>query len=261
MANIKEHIATKLHTGITIARNGKYFTVSWKFGDKDYGAGQTLKWQTNRDSWTKVSGVSKTTKTKSFSVNEDSYHPTSKGKYLDMLFIDLQGTRKKFTATKKIDGKNVQIDYIPQQTPDQVKSFAFYKPPKPSVSFVLGSNYYTCNLTINSNSTATDHYWVRKICYQTVLLTNSDITDGSKVKGWGAVTTVTGTTYSRTISESTSVLASGSHTRWVKVWTQGVNGNSDPVYVKHVYSAPNAVKSTKAVATKSASGVTFTPDP
>jgi hypothetical protein len=139
MANKKEYIATKPQTGVTISRNGKHFTVSWKFGDKDYGAGQTLKWCTNRNpKWQKVSGVSKTTKTKSFATPEGDYHPTSKGKYLDMLFIDLQGTRKKFTATKKIDGKNVQIDYIPQQTPDQVKSFAFYKPPKPSVSLALG---------------------------------------------------------------------------------------------------------------------------
>ena len=257
MANKKEYIATKLHTGITIARNGKYFTVSWKFGDKDYGAGQTLKWQTNRDSWTKVSGVSKTTKTKSFSVNEDSYHPTSKGKYLDMLFIDLQGTRKKFTATKKIDGKNVQIDYIPQQTPDQVKTFAFYKPPKPSVSLALGGNYYTSVLTVNSKGTSSDHYWIRQIVWQTALVKNCDISvsDGAKVKGWDGEHTVNQTTYSRSWSESTSTLASGSWTRWYKVWTRGVNGNSDPVYVKHVFAAPNAAKlkdSTKA--TKQATG-------
>ena len=38
-------------TGLSITRDGGRFTFGWKIGDKDYGAGQSLKYKINNGDW------------------------------------------------------------------------------------------------------------------------------------------------------------------------------------------------------------------
>lgn len=251
---------TKAPTGLTITRNGDHFVAKWKFGDKDYGAGQTLSYATNRAPKWKSIKLSKTAKEKSIvPISEGSIHPSASGKYLKLVMISVTGTRKTFTKTEKDPKdkrKTITVTYKTEMSEPTQKNFGFDKPPKPAVSLALGSNYYTSVLTVNSGGTSSDHYWIRQIVWQTALVKDCDISvsDGAKVKGWDSPHYANQTTYSRTWSESTGTLASGSWTRWYKVWSRGVAGDSDPVYVKHVFAVPNAVKTTNTKVTKSASG-------
>ena len=257
MANPKEHIATKKQTGLAIVRNDNKFTLTWKFGDKDYGAGQVFKYAINTGKWNNHVNVGKTAKSKSFSLTKSDYYPST-NKKLDRIVTCLQGTRKKYTATVKRDKKNVSVDFTPEQSPEATKDFFFYKPPTPSVSFALGSNYYTSVLNVNTKGNTTDHYWIRQTCYQTAFYAECYDAEGKDVpkSKWGSTQKPNHSeaSYSLAKTESTGTLASGSHTRWFKVWTQGVAGDSPFVYVKHVYAAPKVAKNVKAKVTKQSSG-------
>ena len=68
---------TKKPTGLSISRNGKKFTFSWKIGDKDYGNGQQLQYRLSywkKGSWTSV-GIGAGTKTKTVEIDLTKVYP------------------------------------------------------------------------------------------------------------------------------------------------------------------------------------------
>ena len=67
-------VTTKKPTGLTITRNGQWFTIKWKIGDKDYGDGQQMQYHLSsqkKGKWTSV-GIGKKDTSKSINIeNKD----------------------------------------------------------------------------------------------------------------------------------------------------------------------------------------------
>ena len=94
---------TKAPTGLSITRDGGKFTFAWKIGDKDYEAGQTLKYRINKGAW---SGAKKP------GVKATSYVITPSGAPGNITRVEFQvtGKRKEYTS-----GKGSKLTkYIPQ---------------------------------------------------------------------------------------------------------------------------------------------------
>ena len=240
-------VTTTKPSGLTLTRKGDKIIAKWKIADKDYDDGQYFQWLIFRTGTSlpisAEPNITKTATSKSFTMDGSKIYPST-NHCLQYVQVNVAGNRKKYVTTEKYkdkDGKtkpkSVTID--PGPSKPAFKKFFFYKPGAPSALHSL-TNYYTSTWSVSTGGTDDDHYWIRKIKYQTALLTNSDITDGKKVSGWGPVQEINGSSGSITIAETTSTIASGSHTRWVKIWSCGAAGDSSPIYVRHVYAAPNA---------------------
>lgn len=236
---------TKKPTGLTITRNGDTFTVSWKVGDKNYSGSQNLQyilrvngaWQ----KWTDLS-ITTATRSKSVSVSSSSYFPYN-SKYLSGIQFRVRGKRSGSSYTVS-DWSNV--------------SMGFNAPRTPSLSSSLSnSNVLTVNWSITANST--DSYRFTRYEYQSILVNESNETNGAKLNwstsntGWKSGTGTALASYF-TITEDTSVIASGSHTRWVRMRTTGTAGASAWAYTKHVYAIPYGANITNYSVIEKSSG-------
>ena len=250
----KKKVKTTKPSGLTIKRSGNKFTCQWKIPSGGYGSGQIL--QVNRGGdWHDIS-VGKTTTSKSFSINKSDWYPntgTLNGK-----------TRNKPTLPNvkfRVKGTRSDTSKINYTASDWAsKTFDLKNPKKPTITTTVG----TWPQTTFAWAVATkddDAYLFTQVKYQSVLVKNSNITDGSKIN-WNS--TVTGSTkYSSTstnasgslaVTEDSSLLGDGnSYTRWFRVCSQGPSGHSDWAYAKHVYANPNAASVTKCEITKDSS--------
>ena len=224
--------------GLSLSRSGGNFVLTYKICDTDYGAGQDAQYRLNgKGKWTTVAGVGKTTTKFTVKINLDNYYPYKATK-LTKIEVRVRGTRKNYVVVN--NKKKIDYHYKCSVSDWATESMTFSKPNAPTVSFALGDNYYTSNLSVSTGSNGSDKIAVRRIYYQMVLLENCSVkgNEGHLVSGWEPQLYANGTSYSRTISETTSIIAQHSHTRWVKVWASGIAGDSAPVYVRHVYATP-----------------------
>ena len=241
MATVK----TKAPTGLAIKRNKSTLTLSWKKGDKDYGDGQTMKWRYNSKSYTTVS-VPVTWSSKAITLDYSLFYPTTSTALTRVQFA-LKGNRKEYTESKKVDKKTVTTTIDPTVSDWVYKEFTFSKPSAPSISASPSSTYNNvCTFSWSKSVDVTSHTHFADIIYQSILVKNSNETDGSKLK-WSTSnrdwrTGTTGSTGSVSITEQTELLAAASYTRWVRVKARGAAGSSAWKYAKHIYAQPNQAK-------------------
>lgn len=245
--DIVEQVAylTNRPTGLTLSRSGSSFTGTWKIGDKDYKGGQRFQhYEKVGTKWTKPTSVSvaKTDTKKAFALNTSNYYPNSGKPKLTAVVFRVSGKRGKFSEQQKAQIGTVTYNFQPITSDWTEKKLDIVPPAAPSVSAALSDSLTNvCNFSWSA--TGTESGWLTRTQWQTVLVKDCTYTDGSKAPwksttlGWATGTT--GSTGSQTITEDTSLIAGKSYTRWFRVRSQGVAGDSAWKYSKHVYAAPN----------------------
>jgi len=228
---------TKKPSGLSVTRDGYKFIFSWKIGSDNYGAGQNLQWRRKKyngdwaDWQNKSIGTSATTANVTFT--KANYYPNTNN-FIKAVQFRVRGKRSPYTK----DGKTI----TPEMSDWVSKSFDLKIPKKPSLTATLT----TSNVTTFAWSIATsadDGYLYTKYEWQSIRVAESNETDGSKLT-WNSSATGyqsgdgTSTSGSQSITEDTTTISSGSHTRWFRVRSRGVAGSSDWVYAKHVYASP-----------------------
>lgn len=221
---------TKAPTGLSLTRNDNVFTCSWKIGDSNYDGGQRFWYRLDEGkytSWTELSVLTnETSKAVVISSMYNKYYPTTSKK--------LKGIQ--FCVRGKRSGYDWSSDTYLYQT--------INPPNKPVVSSTLpSSNQFKATFSIdaedNSRNIFTRYEW------QTILVHESDEIQGknldwsSEADGWDTGGG-TSTSYSKSITEDSSVISYGSHTRWFRIRSRGCGGDSDWAYTKHVYADPSS---------------------
>ena len=230
-------VKTKAPTGLAIKRNKNTYTLTWKKGDKDYADGQTCVFRCNNDKFANQA-VSVGTTSKSVAVDMTKYYPHT-SKMLSRVQFAIRGNRKAYSSS------GTTID--PTVSDWSYKEFTFNKPSAPSVSASLSQTYSNvCTFSWSEQVDVASHVHFANCEYQSVLVKESIVTDGSKLSwkssalGWQTGTS--GATGSVTITEQTELLAAASYTRWVRVRARGCRGASAWKYTKHVYARPFQAK-------------------
>lgn len=241
-------VKTKAPTGLSITRSSNAFTCKWKIGDANYGDGQTVRFRTNTGTFGNIA-VGRTATSAVGRVDLTKFYPNTNTKLTQVQFA-VRGKRSRYTQNRKTYNTTLS-DWA-------YCAFAIQIPPVPSLTATLSDN--ASNVTTFAYAYSydqTSHIIARDAEYQSILVKESNVTDGSKLAwnnrqtGW--LTGTTGATYSRTITENTSLLANASYTRWFRVRSRGSAGASAWRYAKHVYAMPNAANISSAVAKRTAS--------
>ena len=216
--------ATKAPTGITISRNGGYYTVDWKCGAKNYSKGQQFEYSINYGGWSAL-GVGTGARQATVYINPGSYYPST-GTTFYALSVRVRGKTK---------GKSWSAW--------SGSTYTNYIPNTPTLEAALDDQQTNkCTFTWNVTTEATDGQPFTHVRWETILVEESDVTDGSKLAwnssslGWD--TGAGPNASSITKIEDTTLLADASYTRWVRVCARGSAGASPWVYAKHVYARP-----------------------
>lgn len=241
-------------TGLVLSRNGKNFTLTWKFGDKDYGNGQGFQYKIGGGAWKSVSINSKT-KSKTVAVDPSGYYPYKKT--IGKVLTRVRGNREKYTTGS---GKN-QKTINPTMSDWASKEFKINAPNKPSVGVSRNetlSNVATFSWSVGGAGSG-DHTWFTRVVWETILVKNCSATDGSKLTwnsrqlGWQTNTSGSSAS-SKEITEESELLANASYTRWFRVKAQGPGGQSAWAYTRWVYATPYQAKDVRASAKTVAAG-------
>ena len=226
---------TTAPTGLSITRDGGKFTFAWKIGDKDYEAGQSLKYKINNGKWsdTKKPGVKAT-----------SYVITPSGSPGNIKRVEFQvtGKRKEYTSGKG----SSQIKYIPKASAASSCVWTAAVPNTPSLSYSKGSAN-TGTFTWSVGTDTKDNKIFNNVEYQT-WTTNSSDTNPPK--------NVTSSSQGSSGSASYTESFSGKNiVRWVRVRSRGPAGNSGWVASHHSYGNPAVptIKSASAAKISSSS--------
>lgn len=235
-------MATKAPTGLAITRSGNVFTCTWKRGQsynkkQQFAKNLTGEWETAVD-------IGKAETSKTVSVNFADFYPTTETKLPSFQFQVRGLYGKSWSAFSQ-------------------KSFAIGLPNAPTLEANKDENLattvrFTWSVTVAEEDTGSQIF--TDVEYQSILLTGSNITDGTKLEAYfkstqaGWLTGKGGSADTRTVTENSADVSSGSHTRWFRVRSRGPAGASAWRYAKFVYAAPNAANITEATATKVATG-------
>lgn len=239
---------SKKPTGLSISRNNDVFTFSWKVGGKDYSEGQNLQYSLNGGkSWPSLS-VTAGQRSKAITLSKSNFYPYPGKGTISSVYMRVQGNQK-----AKIKNKN------PKMSDWSTASYAINIPGIPSLSVDLDDTLTNkCTFSWSLDISATNSYWFTDIEWQTFIIKDSNVTDGSKLT-WDSSQvewesdTYAGS-YSKTIIEDTSRLTTGSWTRWFRVRSRGPRGASDWVYANHVYALPNQANIISAQAEETEAG-------
>ena len=247
MATIKGTLnGTRPPKGLSIARSGSKFTLSWKIADKDYGDGQRFGYCTlSATSWSYPS-VGPAATSKAVTIAASQFYPYTK-KTISAVSMSVKGKRKQATSQQQGGGVSFK-DFLWSDWVN--KQFAVYKPKKPTLSTSFDeahSNQTVFSWTYNANSS--DHYWTTDMEWQTILEKDFNSTSykdahwTSSQRGWQTGTSTSSS--SLTISESD--ISDASYTRLFRARQRGPGGYSDWVYAKHVYAMPYQAEIVSAV--------------
>ena len=265
MAKKKKTISvkTKKPDGLQVVRSNEKLTVSWKRKDSNYGAGQQLQYRLNSGSWVSI-GINSTITAKVYSIPVGNYNPTNKKEAYKLTSVQfrVRGKRSKYT---KGSGKK-QKTYVPKWSDWAQVTYSLQTPNAPKAGASLNETYDNISTFSFSPSKGNNANQMFRWCeWQSVLVKDCGFKDGAKAKwdkttlGWQTGTTNAWTNSgSKTITENTATLASGSHTRWFRVRTRGVAGDSAWAYTKHVYAKPLDINNLRATASKTSTGYTVT---
>lgn len=230
---------TKTPTGLTITRNNNVFTLTWKLGEK-YAKGQAVQYRTNLLGWTALS-VGATATSRAVGLTTSAFYPTT-ARSLQWIEMRVRGAAKKKTVSDwSVIRFTLQVPRIPTLTAtmdDQLSN--------------------VCVFAWTTVTAASDAYWFINTEYQSMLVKESNITDGSQLvwnetqQGWQSGTSTVAN--SVTVTEDTSAIADGSYTRWFRVRARGPRGASGWKYAKHVYGLSYQANIISAVATVQPAG-------
>lgn len=244
--------STSKPNGISITRDGGLkFVVSWKVTDRDYAAGQQMRYRVVKQTgkaqdWTTVSVASNFT-TKSFTLTASNWAP-SVGQLIDRIEVQVRGKRSPSQET--IKGKTVTTTYDWSAWAQQ--SWTLQEPKRPEVETELTAANRT-DFSWEVETSDSDGKPFVSTQWQSILKRASKETNGAKLT-WGSSNPYfdsgtgsdTGTKY---FSEGSGT-ASDSYTRWFRIRSRGPAGNSEWKYSKHVYAKPYKPVITSAKATE-----------
>lgn len=229
---------TATPSGLGIKRNDNKFTLSWKRNNSP--SGQQLQWRTYSskkwNSWHSVS-ISSSRTSVVIELNWNNHYPT-KG-IMTRLQFRVRGKKNKTWSSwvKKV--------------------FVLEKPKKPTITEELTSSNVTKFTWATTTSTSGTAPFV-DIEWQSVLQDGYNADKIKSIANWSTLTdyqTGTGTAnYSKSITELSTNIADGSHTRWFRARSRGARGPSDWVYQKHIYAAPQQATVTEVQAVPTSSG-------
>ena len=221
--------ATTAPTGLSIARDGGKFTFAWKIGDKDYGAGQFLRYRINNGAW---SATQKPGTTATSYVIQPSGAPGN----ITRIEFQVLGKRKEYTTGK---GKN-QVKNVPAASAPASYVWVATKPGKPTLTYSKNSGNsgtFTWNAPKDDKGTGI----LTHVEYETWTSASNSTSPQSSTKtnqpDSGSIT------YAETFSGANIV-------RWVRVRSVGPAGVSDWVTVHHAYGNPTAPVITSASAAR-----------
>jgi hypothetical protein len=265
MAKKKKTISvkTKKPDGLQVVRSNEKLTVSWKRKDSNYGAGQQLQYRLNSGSWVSI-GINSTITAKVYSIPVGNYNPTNKKEAYKLTSVQfrVRGKRTKYT---KGSGKKRKT-YVPTWSDWAQVTYSLQTPNAPKAGASPNETYDNISTFSFSPSKGNNANQMFRWCeWQSVLVKDCGFKDGAKAKwdkttlGWQTGTTNAWTNSgSKTITENAATLASGSHTRWFRVRTRGIAGDSAWAYTKHVYAKPLDINNLRATASKTSTGYTVT---
>lgn len=245
-------------SGLEVARNGEKFTFTWKIPNGGYKS-QSIRYRAGNGAWTTKS-IDKAATTFTVEYRRTNFHPNAGKGAIASVGFAIQGTRANYKGTKVIKKKKKKVTYIMQPSGwTNEKTIGISAPATPTASATTGtwpSTTFGWNVAVANNNGA----WFTRVQYDSVLVRDSNITDGSKINysqtTWGQRYSANNgnASGSLAITEDTSRLNDGhSYTRWFRVRAQGPRGTTAWVYQKHVYAMPLAPSITKhEVATKAA---------
>lgn len=234
---------SKAPTGLTITRDGGYYTTSWKCGDKNYDGGQQFEYSINGSQWAGVS-IGKKARSNPIYINFAGYYPST-GAILYTVSIRVRGKKKGGKWSAWTTG-----------------TYTNYGPNTPDLSATLdGQLTNKCTFAWSLGTATTDWQPFWNIRWESILVKESNVTDGSKLAwnssqlGWQVG--FGGASGSYEITEDTTLLANASYTRWFRICARGARGQSGWKYAKHVYARPFQAKIEYAEITEtSAEGIT-----
>lgn len=230
---------TKKQTGLTITRVSQKFLITWKIGDKNYGAGQTVKYRKKgAKKWTTVSGIGK----KTTSVKIDAKGTTE---------VMMRGTRSAEGGTTY-----TASDWAK-------KTYTVQNPKTPTVEVALTEQANVCNFSWKvEEAGSSSKYWFTGVAWEAMLVEDNTVSDGAKLT-WDSATAVdwrSGTSNSaesnQEITENTSTINSGNYTRWFRIKSVGKVGDSKWKYARHVYADPKQANISSATGEKNEAGGT-----
>lgn len=237
---------TKPQTGLSIARDGNKFTLSWKNPQKMSAQPIFGILDGDKNSFMALDGVLTNNETaKAITFDRTKFYPVTKEKAVAVIFM--------FTESYGLPAN----EYYPAG--DVSQQFYIKVPAMPTLKATPSDSLdNVCTFTWAYTDNVKGAAMFTDVEYQSILVADSTETDGSKLP-WKTTTagwrTGTGAASSSiTINESNSVIATGSHTRWVRVRSRGPAGASAWRYAKRVYAQPWAPKITGTKSTKIASG-------
>lgn len=229
--------STVAPTGMSVTRSGNEFTVSWKVGDSDYGAGQWVKYQVGNG---KISSpVSVHTALTSYTVTKTA---TGVGK----ITFWVQGKRKKYqTSTSKTKTSKVKKDskgkkykvktttttittYTPSASKWTAIVWAATAPAAPTLEYTnVTSSSGTFSWSANLDNSGKEIF---KDCELQTVIGRNNSEPGS---GWSSSSkgNAGDVTYTETMT-------SGNLVRWVRIRSRGPGGNSAWVTKSHAYGNP-----------------------
>ena len=112
------NVNTKQPTGLSIARDGWKYTLSWKIADANYGQGQTLQYRLSTASKTWVSlSVGATATSKALTLSASRFYPTTTKK-LTWVEFRLCGRRSNtlFTASASFSSETLPVPNVSTRT-------------------------------------------------------------------------------------------------------------------------------------------------
>lgn len=245
---------SKKPTGLSITRNGKKFTFSWKKGDSNYKDGQQCYYKlSTQDSWHKLDCGTGTT-TKTISIDPEKYFPETKTSNGKTTFKP-----KLKSVSFKVRGKRDGSKYTWSDYAE--KTFDIEKPNAPTAAVSSVDAFQDKSVfawDVKNSSTA--HKYFRQIKWESVLVKNDSLKAdqgktafgkswkskrvGSKLKG-----TSSSSSNSHTFNEDSSIINAydftTSYTRWFRVRSRGPRGSSSWIYKRYVYSIPIAASNVK----------------
>ena len=227
----------KVPSGLTITRSTLSMACEWKRGTS-YTA-QQFEYKINDGDWVSQSVTGSAT-SKTISLTASSYYPTTTTKITTFSFR-VRGKKSKWSKwTEYPFTFNVPNRPFTEATPDSQLS-----------------NKCAFSWNLETSTEGSQHF--AGIQYQTMLVSNCDTTDGSKLNWTSSATgwqTGTNSSNNSSIEITESSVSTGTHTRWFRVRSRGVAGDSAWNYSKRVYASPNAASDVKASATLTGSSGT-----
>ena len=238
---------TRKPSGVSIARNGLDFDVSWKVMDNDHGGGQECRFRNNvmkaDKYWYAEITTSDTNATAVLAAS--SYYPTAGKPILTSLTAQIRGKRAPTTTGAGNNATTTTYGWSDWTE----KTFAILPPRAPIVSSELFGTYPTCKYSWSVETADDDHRPFTKIEWQSIRTSvSADEADPKKLY-WGSIsgnandwrtsTSLSDSDYI-TIQEQSDDLSKRPYVRWVRFRALGPGGASDWRYTKHVYAKPYA---------------------